>query len=196
MKENELHKLNRKIKGLEVANSNLKAKIKELEKKVAIDPLTGLIVNREIIKKIYEREVRRSIRSGKSFFALFFDLDFFKRVNDLMGHITGDMVLKKIGSLVSCSVREIDVVCRYGGEEFLVFFPQTEKPEAIIVSRRIKKKIAEEIFTCHDHNRPFSCTISGGLINFKGELTFEDFVNKVDRLLYMAKENGRNCILG
>lgn len=170
----------------------LKQRIKELEKQAVTDSLTGLINNRQTMESIFERESKRAIRYERFLSVLILDLDHFKQVNDSMGHPMGDKVLKTVAGLISTTIRGVDIACRYGGEEFLVFFPETHGYRAIKIAERIREVIQAYCFSCAD--KRFNCTISGGIAVYNGENTLAELIERADKALYQSKENGRNRI--
>lgn len=127
---------------------------------------------------------------------LMFDIDFFKKFNDTYGHECGDFVLTKVAELIKGSLRENDVACRYGGEEFTVMLKGAGKEEASIVAERIRQTIDEYDFVYNDQH--LHVTISGGVSVFdssKNPVTLSNvLVNQADSVLYESKQNGRNRI--
>ena len=121
---------------------------------------------------------------------LMLDIDKFKDINDSFGHIVGDNVLKKVAHVISTAIRGIDSVGRYGGEEFLVIFPNTNQENALIASERIRKMIEET-----DFEEVHRLTISGGYSTYSNE-SLEKFIHRADKNLYEAKRSGRNRVVG
>lgn len=156
------------------------------------DSLTGLY-NRGYFEESLNGEISRARRYETEFSILFLDLDDFKRVNDTMGHLAGDYVLKKVSDLISSEKREEDVVARYGGEELVVILPETNKVNTIIKAERIRKKI-EELPLVFD-GREVNISISGGVATFPQDA--EDsygLIRCADQALYRAKSEGKNRI--
>ena len=127
---------------------------------------------------------------------LMFDIDFFKKFNDTYGHECGDFVLICVAELIKKSLRETDIACRYGGEEFTVLLANTGKKEALMVAERIRTTIETYDFVYEDKH--FNVTISGGVSVFDGSkhaiITSNAFVNQADKALYVSKNKGRNRI--
>jgi len=147
-----------------------------------IDSLTG-IYNRTYLE--YNFEKIYSIFSKKSVAML--DIDFFKKINDKYGHQVGDKVLKYFAKLIKNTLRKDDIVIRYGGEEFLIFMPNTSKKEANILLTKIK------ILLKQDKDKPVDFTFSAGIADEVNNLA--EIIKKADERLYKAKENGRNQIV-
>ena len=161
---------------------------KGLEVETITDKLTGLY-NRLYFNEIYNYLIEKYHRDKKPFSLLIIDIDNFKKINDTYGHQTGDEVLKKIGAILKHSIRKTDFAFRYGGEEFVIIYPETPLEEAYRVSERILFTIPIKVKV--DLN---PVTISGGIGEYKGENP-KDFFEKVDDALYLAKKLGKNRIV-
>ncbi len=120
------------------------------------------------------------------------DLDHFKRVNDTLGHLVGDRVLKEVAQRLSKSVREQDLIGRYGGEEFLLIFPETSLDVAQQVAERIRIHVASTPIHIPEHTVPI--TISIGLTRYAAGDSLESLLHRADQAMYAAKEAGRNCV--
>lgn len=153
------------------------------------DPLTGIMNRRAILDELSQR-MNPHLYKFDSLSILMLDIDYFKNVNDSFGHIVGDKVLKKVVKVISHVIRGIDSVGRYGGEEFLVIFPNTNQENALNASERIRKMIEET-----DFEEVGKITISGGYATYSNE-SIEKFINRADQNLYEAKRTGRNRIVG
>lgn len=166
------------------------------------DALTGLY-NRRFFDKRLREEVKLIIRDNHfSLSLLILDVDHFKRVNDLYGHQAGDQVLKGLGTVIKRSLREEDVSCRIGGEEFAIIAIHTDIAGAKVLAEKIRKNVEQEreLFTLSD-GKQLSCTLSLGvsvLSGYQQEQAPDVFVEKMlmeaDALLYRSKAAGRNCI--
>lgn len=150
----------------------------------ATDGLTKINNHRAIIDHL-QREVANSNINNQPLTIALFDLDDFKNVNDTMGHVNGDKVLRDTAAIIMNSIRGTDHAGRYGGEEFLVIFPNTELSLAINVVERIRKSVENNVVIDN-----LKITISGGLWQYSGE-TMTDFVHLADENLYKAKRNGK-----
>jgi diguanylate cyclase (GGDEF)-like protein len=166
-----------------------------LERLSITDPLTELY-NRRFLERRMEEEINRSMRNGSVLTIMMIDLDYFKAYNDLCGHVAGDMALKKVAQVLSAAVRDMDVVTRYGGEEFCVLLPATAKRESLRVADRIRKDIEHELFP-GEEKLPFGrLTTSIGISSFPGDgVTSIAIINAADIALYEAKSAGRNRIM-
>ncbi|MCF6266756.1 MAG: diguanylate cyclase [Desulfuromusa sp.] len=154
------------------------------------DPMTGLF-NRRFLQDQSSHLIAGSLRRKKNIGLLMCDLDFFKQVNDKYGHDVGDIVLKESAAIIAKSVRESDVVIRFGGEEFLVILTDVEAGDALAVAEKIRAKIEEKTFVIGTEK--FSKTISIGISEFPQDSDgFWQAIKFADVALYQAKEMGRN----
>ncbi len=159
------------------------------------DGLTGIYNRRSCLERIrtvlaYAKRHRRPAS------ILMFDVDHFKHINDRFGHRAGDMVLKNIATVTGKSIREEDILGRYGGEEFILFALDTDLEGAKILAERIRKKIEQcEMQTEEDVPRTVFTSVSIGISTAAGETTYEldALIQAADENLYKAKERGRNC---
>lgn len=159
-----------------------------------IDGLTQLYVRRYFELRLAEEETRLK-RYGGSLALLVTDIDHFKKFNDTYGHQQGDVVLREVAALMKEAARkEVDVVCRYGGEEFVVIMPNTDVEGALVVAERIRARVAEYPFPGQD--KPLHVTLSGGVaVMEQGNLIpGADLFHQADQALYQAKDSGRNRI--
>lgn len=158
-----------------------------------LDPLTQ-IHNRRYFMSKAEAYYQRSLRGQESLSFLFVDIDLFKKVNDIYGHLFGDEVLKIVAKVISESIRPVDLCCRFGGEEFLVLLYQTNNEQAVSVGNRIRQTIQNLVF---EENREFKCTVSVGVYSGlpDSDKTIQHFIDNADQALYRAKESGRNCVV-
>ena len=163
---------------------------KDTEDRAKKDSLTGLY-NRWVFRE----EVQKLVAEKVNFSLIIIDLDDFKKVNDTYGHLTGDIVLKEIGEIVRTSVRETDLACRYGGEEFVIIFKELNKHDAFIISERIRKRIEAKRFISGEN--VFKVTISGGIASYPGDGdSIEEVFKKADDLLYdKCKKAGKNKVI-
>jgi diguanylate cyclase (GGDEF)-like protein len=156
------------------------------------DSLTGLY-NRGYFEESLTGEISRARRYDTEFSILFLDLDDFKSVNDTMGHLAGDFVLKKVANLLLKEKREEDVVARYGGEELMIILPETNKINTIIKAERIRKKIQEMPLVFE--GKKIQISASGGIATFPQDaVEAKKMIDCADRALYRAKSEGKNKI--
>ncbi len=169
-----------------------KANQEELEKLATIDALTGLNNRRAILRRLDE-EIKHASRYGEELGLLMLDIDYFKRVNDQYGHLTGDDVLEKVATLVQQNIRGTDTAGRYGGEEFIIILSKADLSAALVVAERIRKAI--EMAEMKDSaGNVFGITVSLGLSSYRPGEDKHLFISRVDNALYKAKENGRNRV--
>ena len=160
------------------------------ERSAVSDGLTGLF-NHAYFLQALRQEVLRSKRHGLKAALILLDLDDFKRVNDVRGHVEGDRVLMRAAAIVRDGVREIDVAARYGGEEFAVLLPDTSRLGAFVVAERIRRRIEERFARART-----PVTISGGIAVFPDDAGAPaDLIVQADAGLYGAKAAGKNRIL-
>jgi len=183
----------RRLTELESEVSKLRSDFDEQQSLSMIDPLTG-VYNRLGYMEGIAREYARLKRHGGSLSVVVFDLDHFKSINDQFGHATGDKVLTSVAALLRKHVRGVDLICRYGGEEFVLVMPETDLEGAVTVAEKLRTVIAASQFRFKD--TPVPVTMSCGIASFRGEDTIDDVFERADRALYCAKNQGRNryCI--
>jgi len=163
-----------------------------LEQMVVSDPLTGLHNRRFLMDRLLQ-EMQRSDRHGEPLAFAMIDLDGFKTINDLYGHVLGDKVLRAVGNAISRSIRVSDIAARYGGDEFAVILPQTPPEGAMRVCERLLRAISEGGFQ-DDSGKVCRVTASLGLAYYPADdvETPEDLVHSADGALYGAKRSGKN----
>ena len=178
--------------------SRLKREIKNAQEKIAMmsirDELTGLY-NRRYFNEVVEKEVSRAMRYQTDLVLCMIDLDYFKKINDTYGHLAGDMTLSEIAGMLKKCVRESDLCCRYGGEEFTVIMTNTDTNGAEKVSERFRKMVAHRLFQYNSSK--FHCTVSVGIAAYKPELkqSSTELLEAADYALYKAKAQGRNRLV-
>lgn len=161
----------------------------ELKKLSVTDELTGA-GNRLACNQTIEKEINRARRYGAVFSVILYDLDFFKKINDTFGHDIGDSVLIEVTAVVRAALRDSDVLCRYGGEEFLVILPQTPIAEAMQTAERLRSAVE----SLSKEQVPVPLTSSFGVAELTRWDTGFTLLKRVDRALYQAKELGRNRV--
>ncbi|OGI01712.1 MAG: hypothetical protein A2Y25_06515 [Candidatus Melainabacteria bacterium GWF2_37_15] len=155
-----------------------------------IDGLTGLY-NRRFFQQTLEREFARSKRHKTCLSLAMFDIDHFKKVNDVYGHQFGDKVLAEISKIIKSSLRKTDYIARYGGEEIILILPETTTAQANIPIERIREKIESREFM--NGNEAVKITISCGIAEVESDVnTQEELLARTDKALYESKRAGRN----
>lgn len=163
----------------------------KLEKETQTDVLTGLH-NRKYMKDFIEYQLGIHRRHKNKFCLLFADIDYFKKVNDKLGHNTGDIVLKEFAELLKKESRNTDLIIRYGGEEFLMVLTDTAQEHAVSIAERIRYKVENHTFS----SVPWKLTASFGVACAENHDSVESLIERADSSLYSAKKNGRNkCCL-
>lgn len=164
----------------------------EIERLAITDSLTEVYTRRYLWERL-EEEIVRSKTRKIHLAVLMLDVDHFKSINDQYGHLTGDQVLREIARIIRDNVREIDIVGRFGGEEFCVVLPDTDAQGAGYVAQRIRSGV--EKANLHIYDALVKVTISIGLATMKqGECTAAELIDQADTALYRAKSLGRNQI--
>jgi len=162
----------------------------EVSKMSITDSLTGLHVHRYFQEKL-ENELKRTSRYGENLSLVMSDIDFFKNINDTYGHLAGDYILKTIAIILKNSTTPVDTVARYGGEEFVIIMPNTDKDAGHMRAVKIRKEVEKYRFVFK--NTPIKVTMSFGVAAYPGDaITRRSLIDKADKALYRAKEEGRN----
>lgn len=161
---------------------------KEIHLLATTDSLTG-IANRREFTAILARELDRAKRYSAPLSLAMYDLDYFKRVNDTFGHDVGDDVLQAVTGLVKENIRTVDVVGRWGGEEFMVLMPESDMQAARNASEKLRLAIAG-----HHFNKVGNLTVSFGATALEPQDDINSLLKRVDNALYLAKGKGRNCV--
>lgn len=197
--EDEMTSVGEKLSTGKSEVQSLEQKIKELEKELdktkkesIRDHLTGVLTRRA-----YEDAVNRIenefVRNNTQYAVVFFDLDHFKKVNDTFGHDAGDVILSTFAKVLNKNTRELDIVGRYGGEEFVAIIHFNLKRELLKYLKRIKTIIQENDFIYK--NKKIHLTFSAGVTIRNNHSSYDSAIQKADMLLYQAKEEGRNRII-
>ncbi len=166
--------------------------LKKLEEIAITDELTQLYNSRHFFKQL-DLEVYRSKRYKHPLSLLFLDVDNFKKYNDAYGHLQGDKVLTRLGWIIKSCLRTMDSAYRYGGEEFTVILPETQGKEALIVAPRIRALTEAEKFI-PGSGKIVNVTISIGVTEYCPDERVSSFVERADKAMYIAKQEGRNKV--
>lgn len=185
-------------------NTRLYLNISKLYKQATLDELTGLY-NRNFLMQRIKEEIKKAWRLKQPLALIFIDLDYFKSINDQYGHQVGDQLLLEFGNFLKTMIREYDIPCRFGGEEFILLLPHTNLTNAYHLAERVRVKLSENQFS--DPLRQKAVTASFGvnaLTEFPGTLAqldeekvdagVETLVSRADEALYRAKKAGRNQV--
>lgn len=164
----------------------------ELRFQATHDVLTG-VWNRAAVLDLLHRECGRSARTGSSVAVLMLDLDHFKKINDTYGHLVGDLVLREVANRIAQNVRSYDLVGRYGGEEFLIVFPECDKTQIEQSANRIRLAIASNPILTASAEIPVTVSL-GATVN-TGSQSERDTLSSADTALYRAKNAGRNRVV-
>jgi diguanylate cyclase (GGDEF)-like protein len=166
--------------------------LNEIQEHGVYDGLTGCF-NRTHGMKVLDAELQRAMRARAPFSLIMLDLDYFKSVNDRFGHLCGDAVLTAVGKRMRELLRNSDVKCRYGGEEFLVLLPDTPSEGAMHVAESLRKELAKTSVMWNGET--VSTTASVGMaVASAGELDARALIGRADAALYRAKQEGRNRV--
>jgi len=187
--ENDLRQANQ---SLQLAHSELQKMFTHEQILARTDSLTGQ-TNRRYFFEIATREFNASIRYQRPLTIILFDIDGFKQINDTFGHALGDSMLMRVAHTAASQVRDVDVLARYGGDEFIILLPQTGANQAFLIAERIRESVAS--VRMENENGPFIVTLSIGVaetVNSPQDETIEDVIRRADHALYQAKKNGRN----
>jgi len=180
-----------------IRNARLYSKIEQIS---VTDELTGLF-NRRGFSQLGEREIERASRFERPLAVLMLDIDHFKKVNDTYGHPIGDQVLRALAACIRQGIRRIDVVGRYGGEEFTLLLPETDLPVAIQIAERLRQSVAElaiPIPQGKDGSTPISIriTVSVGVAFLLPDVpNLSVLIHRADQALYRVKDSGRNRVV-
>jgi two-component system cell cycle response regulator len=155
------------------------------------DALTGLL-NRYGLQRALQRELSEARRYTRPLSCLLLDIDFFKSINDTHGHAAGDAALMQTARVLTESVRGSDVVCRYGGEEFLVLAPETDARGAHSLAEKIRLAVSSRLFG--EGPRAFALTLSAGVAELRPGESGNDMIARADLALYQAKQRGRDRV--
>ena len=172
----------------------LKSYQEELKLLASTDPMTKLY-NRRYFNELAKNILNEKRRKGCELSLMILDIDNFKKVNDTYGHYIGDKVIIFVADILRENQRESDVICRYGGEEFVVMLPETSLDNAVLIAEKIRKHMSESIVSIAGEES-FGITVSIGIskVDVLVESNIEAALNRADNALYEAKNFGRNRV--
>jgi diguanylate cyclase (GGDEF)-like protein len=175
---------------LALENAELHKRAEEL---TIIDELTETYNYRYFVQKLQE-EKKRAYRYNLQLSLIMVDIDWFKKINDSYGHEVGNVVLKELSDVIKGCIRDVDIFCRYGGEEFVVILPQTPQVEASRIGERIRERV-EQMVVDAGNERRLKITVSVGVTSYpENGKSHEDLVSIADQALYRAKGAGKNSV--
>ncbi|CAN7164414.1 diguanylate cyclase [Pseudoduganella sp. LjRoot289] len=180
------------VQDAEARIHQLEAKLQHMSELVREDQLTGSL-NRRGLDDVFERETARADRRGTPLCIAILDLDDFKRLNDTYGHIAGDAALKHLVKIVKDTLRSMDVIARFGGEEFLILLPETTIEAASQTMTRLQRELTRHFFM-HD-NEKVLITFSAGVALRRPNEDQTELVKRADKAMYQAKQTGKNRVV-
>lgn len=169
-----------------------KARETSLQFQAERDPLT-LAWNRRYFEKLVPERIKEALKKQQNFSLLMIDADKFKNVNDTYGHKTGDKVLTELVACCQNDLREDDIVCRFGGEEFVIYLDNTNSQSALVVAERLRQSLAGLEIESENGDK-FHFTVSIGVVSSEKTASLDVLLRQVDDAMYLAKNNGRNRV--
>ena len=183
--------LKKAFKDIEQINEGLEISNRQLERVAKYDMLSGLL-NRMSLFSLIDVEIDRAVRTGTRLAGVMFDIDHFKEINDNFGHQHGDETIKTIGSRLINIMRKYDNAGRYGGEEFFIILPNTSTDQAAMIAERFRGEL--ESMPIHYMGAVIHITASFGVAEYLEGESRESWMNRADKAMYEAKQNGRNQV--
>jgi len=174
----------------ELRIAELEQALTEAREAACTDPLTGAL-NRRGFDKACQRELARARRSGSPLALAHIDLDNFKRLNDTFGHLVGDKALIRLVDVLHRSMRPSDVLCRFGGEEFILMLPETDLARAYAAMSRFLRDFSAQVVPGTD----CVMTFSAGVVVPERDESVEEAIARADAATYAAKHAGKNCVV-
>ena len=181
--------IHRKTNELEKKNGELELKMHEVETLSNKDLLTE-VANRKKFEEVLQKEILRSRRYKHPLSFVLFDIDNFKYINDTFGHKVGDSVLRSLSKLITANIREVDFFGRWGGDEFVLIFPNTTIEKALLITEKLRRIISE-----YEVKPNLFTTCSFGLVERNKSYGVSELFQQADKALYSAKHQGRNMVV-
>lgn len=166
---------------------------RKFEKHATTDALTGL-GNRHAMEESFPREVKRCLQNEEPVSLIMIDVDYFKRFNDMFGHVAGDRALSAVAKILEKQFRPRDLLVRYGGDEFAVLLPGLAESDAMPIAERVRQAVSGETETCLDSMIKVPIKVSMGIADLGEQLSFEALLKASDAALYRAKNAGKNTV--
>ncbi|MBV8754751.1 MAG: GGDEF domain-containing protein [Hyphomicrobiales bacterium] len=189
------HALEARLKASKQEVSQLRQNVETVRSESLTDPLTAL-ANRKSFDLTMQKAMSDARKSGEALSLLMADIDYFKKINDTYGHLTGDQILRRVANALKQSVHEQAVAARYGGEEFAVVLPRTPLDRAGAVAEKIRAAVmAKPLMKRSTGEQLGRVTISIGLATLRPQDTAQSFIGRADAALYAAKRQGRNRVI-
>lgn len=189
----ELKETQQKVAEAEQRIRELTTELDHISEMAHEDYLTGAL-NRRGMDEALEREFGRADRLGTSLCIAMMDIDHFKKLNDTLGHDTGDVALAHLAKVTKSTLRPTDVLARYGGEEFIIILPETQREEAMQVMTRVQRELTRQFFL--HNNEKVLITFSAGVAQRQPAEASDTVMKRADLALYQAKQTGRNRVIG
>jgi len=187
-----LEETQKRASDAEATIAKLTAELDYINEVAHQDYLTGAL-NRRGMDEALQREFARAERYQMPISIAMMDIDHFKKLNDSLGHSTGDIALKHLANIVKSVLRSTDVIARFGGEEFLIILPGTGKDEGAVIITRTQRELTKNYFL-HNNERVL-ITFSAGVAEKKEGETMQNVIERADGALYIAKTSGRNRVI-
>lgn len=166
----------------------------EIYRLTTIDGLTQIFNKRYFVETL-EREIGRAQRYRRHLSLIMFDIDHFKQINDNYGHLAGDHILRQLAATIKTRIRREDILARYGGEEFAIVLPEIEHENATVFAEKVRQLVERSNFEFEETRIPI--TVSVGVANLPPDIeSTEELIKLADENLYLAKEQGRNQVVG
>ena len=165
---------------------------KSVQELAITDSLTN-VFNRRYYLERFKEEIERSRKFNYKFSCLMIDIDYFKDFNDRYGHVVGDAILRELSRTIQENIRQIDLICRYGGEEFSIILSETDKDAAQLVAERIRTSVQDKHIRVYDEELKITVSIGISTYPYDGK-EIERLIDKADSALYQAKQAGRNRV--
>ena len=189
---NDLQGHSEDVKRLQKRVQELEAELKKAKEEAKIDFLTQLY-NKRALDEFLRLKEGEFERYGRNYSIVMFDLDYFKKVNDTYGHEAGDVILRSFAQILKQDSRDVDIVGRYGGEEFMAILSETDTEGAVVYAKKVNAHVQRAKFIYKGKRIPI--TVSAGVAERKQCVSLEDTIEKADANLYKAKKAGRNHVV-
>ncbi|WP_127471347.1 GGDEF domain-containing protein [Thiomicrorhabdus aquaedulcis] len=191
----ETSQLQQQVSASAIEIKQLKDELEQATSIAKTDELTN-IPNRRGFNEIIQRLKNKALQEQATFALIILDIDHFKKVNDIFGHLIGDSVLRYIAKLLKEETKGRDSVARIGGEEFVVLLPNTHYGEALKVANNLRLKVNSKTLSVKNNSTPLSLSISAGVAMYQMDEDIESLIHRADLCLYKAKNSGRNKVCG